>query len=101
MVRVLFDDAAYSPRRCELFCLAVEVQDNGCSRRIALSRVDAKLIFPSGFPASRCFLTDFSRNYLYAVSNNKGRIKANTKLPNELAVFLLITTELIHKGRGT
>ena len=71
------------------------------TRCVSLRLIDVKFVLACRLPACGRRLSRFSGDNLNTVGNNKGGIKTNAKLTDKLAVFLLITTKLLHKRSGS
>ena len=70
-------------------------------RYLSLRLVNVEFVLTRGLPTRGRRLSGFSGNNLNTVGNDEGGIKTNTKLTNQLTVFLLITTELLHECSGS
>ena len=75
------------------------MKDHSGARCLPSRRVNTEFGFSCRFPMSRLVTTRLASNHLNPISNDERGIETNTELTDQLAVFLLIATELLHKGR--
>src|SRR5690554_1325293 len=102
VIGVLLDQAAQFPAIGEFLGVGFQVQNNLGSALLAGHRLDGELAIALGFPVHTlfCRCAGTAGEYVDFVGNNKGGVKAHTKLADQLAVFLLVTRQLLEKFGG-
>ena len=102
VVGVLLDQAAQLPAIGEFLGVGFQVQNNLGSTLLTGHRLDGELAIALGFPVHTffCRCAGTAGEYVNFVGNNKGGVKAHAELADQLAVFLLVTRQLLEEFGG-